>query len=193
MIQRETQEIVERRFNLMILISILVEVLLIIFGIVMLFDPNFSNKFMGVILGILFLLYAGSLIFNFFTRDGAKLYSLNIAFSVIVGIIGILLIVYPYALINFVITCLGIYIIISGAVKINYSLWLKKGQEESWYVVLANGIMLVILGILINANPFANMLITRIIGIFIIVSSVLKMSDTILFRKRSKEIMKIFW
>ncbi len=193
MIERKVHKKIENRFLKMILTGISVEVLFIFFGIVMLFDPDLTNKLIGILVGSMLILYSASLLYNFFTRDGAKLYSLNIFFGILIGILGIVLIVYPYSVINFVTTCLGIYLIISGAVKLNYAFWLKKGNEGSWHVVLVNAIVLMILALLLLFNPFANLAVTQVLGAFIIITSAIKIASYVLFKNKISEITKIFW
>ena len=94
---------------------------------------------------------------------------------------------------EFVTVCLGLFLIINGATKINYGLWLKRGNSGAWLVTLVAGILLVILGIMIVFNPFTAFALTQITGAFLIISGVLNLSDAITFKISSKEIMDIFW
>lgn len=50
-----------------------------------------------------------------------------------------------------------------------------------------------VLGIMLVFNPFSAMTLTQLSGAFLMIVGVLNVSDTILFKKRSKEIMEIFW
>ena len=83
--------------------------------------------------------------------------------------------------------------IINGLSKMNYAVWLKKGEEDSWLVTLVSGILIAVIGILVVFNPFASLTITKLAGAFLIITGVIDLTDTILFKKRSKEIMDIFW
>ena len=68
-------------------------------------------------------------------------------------------------------------------------------DKKQLIIVLSSliGFMLILFGILVIINPFANLTITKLVGIFFIISSVLDITDTILLRKRRDEITKIFW
>ena len=182
-----------KMFNQLLNMNLAVEVIMIILGFVMFFNPAMSNKAIGIVVGVILLLSASSLIYNYISRDGAKIYSLNLIFGLLVGLLGLVLIVYPYSLIDFVINCIGIYMIINGAVKINHGLWLRKGKEESWLIVVSSGILLIFISLVFIFSTFVSLTITRVIGIFLIISGALSLMDTILFKKRSKEIVKIFW
>ncbi len=193
MINRKTHKNIEGRFNKMINFNIAVEVAIIIFGIIMLFSPDITNKLIGTLIGALFLLVSFNMLYNYFLRNGAKLYSMNLVFGLILALLGGILIIYPYSFIEFVTVCIGIYCFISGAFKINQALWLKKAEEDSWFMLLINSIFIIILGLLLLFNPFANLAVTQVLGVFLIITSTLKIASAVLFKKRAKEITKIFW
>ena len=155
--------------------------------------PKASNKAVGIIIGIVFLCTGLNSIYKFITRDGAKLYSLSLAYGIIYLLLGILLIVYPYSVMKFVVICLGIYLTVFGTMKVNFAFWLKKGSEESWLITFVSGLLLIFFGILVMFNPFVELTLTMLGGIFLIICGILDITDTILFKKRAKEIRNIFW
>lgn len=184
---------IENVYNRMIIYSMITSILAIIVGLVLIFLPTVSNKVVGIIVGVIILVFGINAIYKYFHRDGAKLYSLNIIFGVLYSILGVVIILYPYSVMEFVTVCLGIFIIINGATKVNYGIWLKKGSEDSWLVTLVTGIFLVVLGIMVVFNPFSSFTLTQLSGAFLIIVGILNVSDTILFKKRAKQIMDIFW
>ena len=184
---------IENIYNKMIIFSIIGSIITIIVGAVLLFLPNLSNKIVGVITGIIFILFGIITAYKYLKRDGAKIYSLNLVFSILYLVLGLVIIVFPFSVMEFVTVCLGLFLIINGATKINYGLWLKRGNSGAWLVTLVAGILLVILGIMIVFNPFTAFALTQITGAFLIISGVLNLSDAITFKISSKEIMDIFW
>ena len=184
---------IENVYNRMIIYSLLTAILAILVGLTLIFLPSVSNKIVGIIMGVVILIFGINAVYKYFHRDGAKIYSLNIVFGVLYSILGVVIILYPFSVMEFVTVCLGIFIIINGATKINYGVWLKKGNEDSWLVTLVTGIFLVIIGIMLVFNPFASLTLTQLCGAFLIIVGILNVSDTILFKKRAKEIMDIFW
>ena len=184
---------IENVYNRMIIYSLITSILSIIVGLVLIFLPTVSNKVVGIIVGVIILIFGINAVYKYFHRDGAKIYSLNIVFGVLYSILGVVIILYPYSVMEFVTVCLGLFIIINGATKVNYGLWLKRGNEDSWLVTLVTGIFLVVLGIMVVFNPFSAFTVTQISGAFLIIVGILNVSDTILFKKRTKEIMEIFW
>lgn len=184
---------VENVYRRMLTYSIITAVLTIVMGVILLVVPEASNKVVGILVGIVILLEGINSIYKYFHRDGAKLYSLNLIFGVLYSILGVVIIVYPNTVIKFVAVCLGLYMVINGASKINYSLWLHKGGESSWLITLASGILVIVVGILLIFNPYATLTITKLSGTFLTITGILDLMDTILFKQRSKEIMEIFW
>ena len=184
---------IENVYNRMIIYSLLTAILAILVGLTLIFLPSVSNKIVGIIMGVVILIFGINAVYKYFHRDGAKIFSLNIVFGVLYSILGVVIILYPFSVMEFVTVCLGIFVIINGTTKINYGVWLKKGNEDSWLVTLVTGIFLVIIGIMLVFNPFASLTLTQLCGAFLIIVGILNVSDTILFKKRAKEIMEIFW
>ncbi len=184
---------IENVYNRIMIYSLIGAVITVAIGLVLLFLPNTSNKIVGIIIGINILINGINTIYKYFHRDGAKLYALNLVFGVLYSVLGVVIILYPFTVVEFVSICLGIYILINGSTKINYALWLKKGNEESWLIALATGILLFVLGLLVLFNPFITLTITKLCGAFLIITGVLDFMDTFLFKSRSKEIIEIFW
>ncbi len=185
---------VVRRFNSMLMYSFIVAGMTLLLGLALLIVPSdISNKMVGIFAGCVFIVSGISSIFKYLHRDGAKLYSLNLAFGIIYGLLGLFIILFPFTIVSFVTISLGIYLVISGALKLNYAFWLKKGNEDSWSITVASGIMLIIFGILVMFNPFVKLALPKLTGAFLLVSAALDITDTVLFKKRAKEIMEIFW
>ncbi len=184
---------IENMYKRMIWYSIGTALITVITGIILLLVPELSGKVLGMIVGIIFLIEGINSIYKYFHREGAKLYNLNLVFGVIYAVLGVVIILVPSSVVEFITICLGIYMIVNGASKVNYALWLKRGNEDSWLITLATGILVAIVGILVIFNPFASLTLTKLAGAFLIITGILDFMDTILFKNRSKEIMEIFW
>lgn len=184
---------VENMYKRMITYSIIVSIFTILMGVTLLLLPNLTNKVVGILIGVIFLISGLNSIYKYFHREGAKLYNLNLVFGVLYSVLGIVIILYPFTVVEFVTVCLGLYMIINGASKVNYALWLKRGNEDSWLITLATGVLVAIVGVLVIFNPFASLTLTKLTGVFLIITGILDLMDTILFKNRSKEIIEIFW
>ena len=179
-----------KRMNAM---SIVVAIITIIVGAILLFLPEQSAKVVGLLVGAIILCTGLNMAYKYFKRDGAKIFGLNLTFSVLFMVLGLLLIIYPYTVSQFVTICLGLAIIVNGTTKINNAIWLKRGSEQSWLNTLASGILLLAIGLLVLFNPFAKLTLTRLAGAFVTIFGVLDLVDAITFSLRSDEILEIFW
>ena len=143
----------------------------------------------------LIFIYTGILaIYKFIKRDGAKLYSLNIIFGILSIILGVVIIFVPTSVISYINIIFGIFLIILGGNKVTYGVWFKIGNDASWSITLVSGIMLILFGVLLIANPFESfMTATKLVGVFLILYSVLDMTTSIMLRRRSEDIVDIFW
>lgn len=181
-------------FSKLMISSIIISLFIGVVGIIMLLLPELTDKLIGIIIGIIFLINGTNTSYKYFRRDDAKLYSFNLIFGIILAIIGILVIAVPFTVTAFITVCLGLYLITIGANKITYGVWFKIGNDSSWLITVTIGLMLIIFGILVIINPFTTTLtITKIVGAFLIISSVLDITDLILLKRRSEKIVEIFW
>ena len=190
---RIVRETISDRFNKFMTLSIICSVIIALIGGVLLFLPELSNKLIGVISGVLFILSGINTIYKYFCRNGAKLYSLNLLYGINILLIGVIIILVPFSVTTFLTICLGLYLIIFGVNKITYGVWFKIGNDSSWLITFVIGIMLTIFGILVLANPFSSLTVTQVVGSFLILSSILDLTDLVLLKKRANEITKIFW
>lgn len=190
---RELGNSIEKMYKRMLGYSLFIAITMIVAGAVIMFLPTLTNKVIGIVIGILFLISGLNSVYKYFHRDGAKLYSLNLIFGILYSLLGVVLIIYPFTVVEFITVCLGIYMIINGVSKTNYALWLKRGNEDAWLITLATGILVAIIGLLVIFNPFASLTITKLVGVFLIITGILDIMDIVLFKNRSKEIMEIFW
>ena len=184
---------IENIYNKMIVFSIITSIITIIVGTILLFLPDLTNKVVGIITGVIFVLFGLTSVYKYLKRDGAKIYTLNLVFSILYLVLGVVIIIFPFSVIEFVTVCLGLFLIINGATKINYGLWLKRGSCSAWLITLIAGSFLGVLGIMMIFNPFTSYALTQIVGAFLIMSGVINLSDAITFKAATKEIMEIFW
>ncbi len=181
------------RFNKFIFSTILVNIIIALLGVVMMFLPDASSKLIGILVGISFLINGLISIYKYFNRDGAKLYSFNLLFGILSIIASVLLFLYPYSVMKFVTVCLGIYLILEGTMDINYGRWFKIGNEDSWLITIVSGVLLIMFGIIVIINPFVLISVTMVIGLFLLIMAIFKITNLIMLKQRAKEIVKIFW
>lgn len=191
--KKSSKKNIVKKFNSVLHVGLFTNVLILILGVLCLFKPAFLSEVIGIITGIIIIIYASSMIYSYLSRNGAKLYSLNLIFGILLAILGIVLVVYPYTFITFVSNCIAVFLIIVSAIKLNYAFWLMKAKEETWIIRLVTGLLLLVFGIIMLTTSFGALEILQVIGVFLSIVSVFNIMDVLLFKKRSNEIIKIFW
>lgn len=183
----------ENQFKSIIVRSIVGSSLLVIIGLIMYLFPSVVTNFIGYIVGAICFISGIDIILKYFQRNGARLYSLNIIFGLLLFILGIVIIITPNTVTKFITICTGLIFIIKGGNKISYGSWLKVGSHKSWSLVFTTGVIQILFGILLFLDIFDAIDFVKLIGLFIIVTNVLDIIDSIMIKNKSDEIVKIFW
>lgn len=191
---RESGSANTKRFNRFVLSSLFSAIIYFVIGLLIFIFSEEVGKLLGYIVGVLFL-YSGILsIYKFIKRDGAKLYSLSIFWGVLSLILGIIIIIVPTSISNIINICFGVYLVVAGANKISYGAWFKVGNDNTWLITIVTGIMIIFFGILVITNPFeASLTATKVVGVFLMLASALDICNAIMLKKKSEDIVKIFW
>lgn len=119
----------------------------------------------------------------------------NVNFNLFGGIIFITVAFFLFfryeTVVSFIPFILGIYIIINSALKIEYIFVLKNNNNQKYINVLVTVIISLICGLFLVFNPFTSTLtITRIIGLFIIIYSILDIYQTHLLKREVTNFFK---
>ena len=103
---------------------------------------------------------------------------------------GLLLIINPGNINNNLTFYFGTFLIMSGLQKLVLSIKLFKIKDETKILTLATSIIIIAFGILVMINPFGNMTLTQLSGIFSLFYGVLQFSNTVLLNNKEKEFIK---
>ena len=183
---------IEESFNKILLIEMSYSILYAIFGLIIFLKSEIANTMAGIIIGIFFLIAGIVQIYTFIDKNKIKLFKTNLIIGIINIILGLFIMVNPLKMLNILNISLGIAILIDGISKFLLFYNLKKVGEESKKIILVSTILLIFLSIMIIVNPFRTLVITKTIGIFIILNSIVDLNDLVLLKKRSKKFLKNF-
>lgn len=150
-------------------------------GLVLLLIPGTLNKIIGILIGAA-LLIVGVLAIIKYTKEKEEGSNLNLVSGILYSVLGVIIIIYPYSIINLVTICLGVYLVINGLLKLKLSFNLKNVTDK-WIGTLIMSIITVILGILLIFNPFAGITITKLAGAFLVVVAIFDLIDTYIIEK----------
>lgn len=195
MAKKKEKTIIERiklGFNKILMGSIILNVLFLLFGIFIYLNPIITWELTGIFLGIYIIIFGFYAIYEFIIRENNPLFKLNILWGILSILIGIFVIFNPIKISKFLTFALGIYLIIISLNKLIDSLKLKKYQYDGWSLILVIAIILLIFGIFIMINPMASMDLVEATGIFIILSSILEICNSIMLYTKANDILKLF-
>lgn len=191
LIKGDDMKKIEQTFNQIIFREMVYSVVFAIIGLIIFLNSDMTNRTAGLLIGT-FLLVAG--IFNLYTfidKHKIKLFRFSLYFGIINILLGIFAMFNPLSILNFLNISLGICLIVESINKIIYFLDFKKVGEESKKIILTSSILFLILGIMIIVNPFRSIIITKTIGMFVILYNVLNLNDLVLLKRRSKKFLEL--
>ncbi len=178
-------------FDKVMLGNIILEILFLVLGVVLYFNPYMAIHTAGIVLGIVFILFGIFNIYEFLLRGETPLFTWDIVLGILTIILGILTIADPFKIAKFLTLFLGIYLIVSALFRVVTAFKLKKYGFDGWKLILVVSILILIFGVFIAINPMAYVEIVEAAGIFIVLASILELCELIMLYSRAKDIMKL--
>lgn len=174
--------------------SILTSVVLLILGVLLIFQSEITIISISYIIGGVLVALGALGIFKFIqSMNNEDKEELNIVYGVVTIILGVLVISNPQAIASFLPIVIGIGIIINSATKLQYALELKLRKNDLWKSTLIVAIISTIFGLLLLFNPFKGaQFIAKIIGILITIYAALDIVSTLSIKKSINILSKTF-
>lgn len=178
-------------FSKIILSSIVLNIIFLLIGLCIYLKPLIALTTVGLIIGICFMVFGLFDIYEFLNRKATPIFAYRLFLGILAIVLGIFIIVNPFKLIKILTLSLGIYLIINAIFKGLESIKLKSYGYDGWLLMLVISIILLIFGIIIAINPMAAMDLAEATGIFIVLASILEISNLFMLYGKSKEIVKL--
>ena len=188
-------KIIKNRLKTVIISSIVVDIMLIIFGLFLICNPLIVTEVVNLLLGISIMISGIYSVIKYLLNNKKNpIFSIVLGYGLIAIIFGGILLFKPLLLANLITIIVGVWAIMSGIIKIIVSLRFKYHNEESWLINMVIAILTVCTGILLIINPFnGTVALSVYIGLTIIVNSGLDIVEKLIFNKRINEISKIIY
>lgn len=171
--------------------TIVNSILLLIFGILLIVQSEATILTISYILGGILVAIGAIAILKFVRKIDDIENSgngLNIVYGIVCVIMGILVIRNPQTIASIIPFIIGIIIIINSATKLQYSLELKRQENDLWTSTLILSIVMTICGVTLIFNPFKGaVFLTRIVGVFILIYSILDLISTMVIKNSFKK------
>lgn len=170
--------------------SIAVSSVLIILGILLVFKSEFTIMAIAYIIGAILIALGVIALIRFIRNITTNQKSeLDIVYGLGTIILGILVIKSHQAIASIIPFAIGVGIIISSSTKLQCALELKTTNNPQWKITMLVSIISVICGVILLFNPFKGaVIITQIVGAFIILYGVLDIISTITIKRNVEAI-----
>ena len=174
--------------------SLVSSLILMLLGILLVFQSEATILAISYIIGSVLIAIGVLAIIDFVRRASKKtsyIEDLSIVYGAVCIILGILIITNPTAIASIIPIVIGIGIIINSCNKLQYAIQLKSNENDLWKSTMIISIISTLCGIILIFNPFqAAVGITRIVGIFIVIYSILDIISTITIKRNVKKFHK---
>jgi len=167
--------------------SMVTSIIMFILGVFLLVRPDFIINIVSTIIGLVILVPGIISLIDYFKTK----YTANLVIGVIAFVLGIVFIFNSKLVSSILPFVLGIYFIINGISKIQYAFELRKNNVVNYVPSIVTAILILICGVLMIINPFGGALaITKVLGIFMIIYSVLDLYSALAISKEVKSTFK---
>lgn len=185
---------VKRNFDKIVLGSIVEDALYACFSIFLLVKPATANAFLLRLFGLLVIISGlFSLIRFVFKGLNSSIFKVSIINCAIKVLLGVIVLLKPDLINNLLAISAGVVILVNGLIKLYYAFNFYNNKEEIWPLIGIISIGLIIMGGALIINPFSQLvIITRVIGVFVLCYALFDGMQWMLFRKRYSEILKLF-
>ena len=170
--------------------SMITSIILIVLGILLFFQSAATILTISYVIGATLVAIGALAIIKFIKNtNNIEKNELDIVYGVVTIILGILVIKNPEAIASIIPIILGIGIIIRSATKLQYAFELKANANSQWKATMIISVISTICGIILLFNPFKGaVILTQIVGVFIIIYAVLDIVSTYTIKKNVMEI-----
>lgn len=171
-------------------VSLASSVLFLIFGLFLIFQTQAVIKTVSMIIGLLLLIIGIFPIINYFRNRFKSFFtSAGLLYGIFSVVAGIIIMVNHNLLATIIPALTGVWMIVNSVNKIQLSMQLRDNNVSNWLITFIFAILILIGGAFLIVNPFNGaVILSKTVGIIIVIYSVLDIADSILIRTKSKEI-----
>lgn len=166
-------------------ISTITSIIFIVVGIFLIIKPETTLSLISYILGIIILVNGiMNLIRYFSNREKGNLYDFGCISGIMSVVVAIIFISSPNMIASIIPLMLGVWILVNGVVKLQFSMNLRNYQNSNWVRSMIISGLSIVLGIILILNPFKGaVVLTQIIGAFLIGYAILDLLQNRTFKK----------
>ena len=167
-------KMIKNIYLLLIVCSILV-------GAVLLIWPQMGVSVMCKVYGVFLLIYGLGKLSGYFTGDLFQLaFQYDFGLGIVSLILGFVLLLRTEHIVEFLAVCIGIFMLVDAALKIQTAIDAKKFGISKWWLILAVAFIACVCGILLLVRPSESIrVIIVLMGISLLAEGILNLSTVI--------------
>ena len=156
---------------------IIMSVLFCVIGLVLILVPETVFTWLGRLLGIFVIVFGGIKLVGYFSRDLFRLaFQYDLAFGILLVVLGILTLSHPNDTMGFLAVILGIPVLADGLFKIQIALDARRFGIRRWWLILILAALTCVVGIVLVFRPAVGILVmTMFMGVSLLLDGILNL------------------
>ena len=180
----------ESLFKKIYRMSLISSIVFFVFGLLLIFQTEGIIKTVSIIIGIILLVIGIFPIVNYFrNRNQGILSSAGLLYGIFSAVAGIVIIFNKNLLSTIIPVLGGVWMIINSVNKIQIAMELRDNKISSWLISFIFAIIILIAATLLIIYPARGaIIVSKTVGIFIVIYSALDIADSIFIKVKGKEV-----
>ena len=160
---------------------IVLSLVLFLMGLFLLIFPKTVGTVFANVLGIAMILFGVIKVIGYFSKDLFRLaFQYDLAFGVLIILVGIATIQRPVELLEFLCMVIGVLILADGLFKIQMSMDAKVFGIHKWWLILSLAVIAGVFGALLLFNPTeGSLVIMRLIGVALMAEGIMNLATVL--------------
>ena len=156
---------------------IIMSALFCVIGLVLMLVPETAFTWLGRLLGISIIVFGGIKLVGYFSRDLFRLaFQYDLAFGILLVVLGILTLSHPNDTMGFLAVILGIPVLADGLFKIQIALDSRRFGIRRWWLILILAALTCVVGIVLIFRPAVGILVmTMFMGVSLLLDGILNL------------------
>lgn len=157
---------------------IVISTLMCVLGILFIAVPGFSISAAGILCGVVLMVFGIVRLVGYFSKDLYRLaFQYDLAFGIMMLALGVIMLVHPGSLMNFICITLGLSFLADGLFKVQIAIDSKSFGIRHWWLILTLAIITGIFGAILITRPSeSSHILTVLAGITLLCEGLLNIS-----------------
>ena len=156
---------------------IVMSVILCMVGLLFIARPGISVKVIGYVLGIMMIVFGCIRLVGYFSRDLFRLaFQYDLQFGTLLIALGVIVLVRPRNVMNFIFIALGIAVLADGLFKVQIAVDSKKFGIKAWWLILLLAVLTGCVGVMLVLRPVESAhVLTVLLGFSLLAEGILNL------------------